>query len=312
MNYGYIFLIISCCILILSIININIGPIVSLTLGYDWKYLNCELLSDEYDFDKNDFPSMDDDIKKYYYEIPIEKCKRRKAMYNMEYITFVFNITIGFICGSISLLQFIGEKTELVQKTSIIGIISGIVGFILTFIYIVYNGLIYTSDYVVQGQLDLLFEIGIYKRDSDGAFAELVGSGTYKCLYYDGPENYHELFATYSEYHKKQYNYDKDLYFDYTNNNQISECTKEDYFQDCYYDQGYINEPTYNTYESFTYSDNKGVHQCPKLYLLPYDTNVLKNISDKFLATLILSLFICLGNIGLVIMGFLLMKSNIS
>ena len=312
MNYGYIILIISGGILILSIININIGPIVSLTIGFDWGNLNCEILSDEYDFYKNDIPNMDDDIKKYYYEIPIEKCRRRKAMHNMEYTAFVFDITIGFICGSLSLLQSLGDKTELVPKLAIISFGCGITGFILNFVYIIYNGLVFTTDYYVINDVDYSFEIGIYKRDIDGSFAELVGSGTYKCLYYDGPENYHALFATYSEYHKKQYNYDKDLYFDYTNNNQISECTKEDYFQDCYYDQGYINEPTYNTYESFTYTDNKGVHQCPKLYLLPYDTNVLKNISDKFLATLILSLFICLGNIGLVIMGFLLMKSNIS
>ena len=312
MNYGNIILIISGGILILSIININIGPIVSLTIGFDWGNLNCEILSDEYDFYKNDIPNMDDNIKKYYYEIPIEKCRRRKAMHNMEYTAFVFDITIGFICGSLSLLQSLGDKTELVPKLAIISFGCGITGFILNFVYIIYNGLVFTTDYYVINDVDYSFEIGIYKRDIDGSFAELVGSGTYKCLYYDGPENYHELFATYSEYHKKQYNYDKDLYFDYTNNNQISECTKEDYFQDCYYDQGYINEPTYNTYESFTYSDNKGVHQCPKLYLVPYDTNILKNISDKFLATLILSLFICLGNIGLVIMGFLLMKSNIS
>jgi hypothetical protein len=307
MNYGYIILIISGGILILSIININIGPIVSLTIGFDWGNLNCEILSDEYDFYKNDIPNMDDDIKKYYYEIPIEKCRRRKAMHNMEYTAFVFDISIGFICGSLSLLQSLGDKTELVPKLAIISFGCGITGFILNFVYIIYNGLVYTTDYYIINEVDYSFEIGIYKRDIDGSFAELVGSGTYKCLYYDGPENYHELFATYSEYHKKQYNYDKDLYFDYKNNNQISECTKEDYFPYCYYDQGYINEPTYNTYESFTYSDNKGVHQCPKLYLLPYDTNVLKNISDKFLATLILSLFICLGNIGLVIMGFLLM-----
>ena len=306
MNYGYIILIISGGILILSIININIGPIVSLTIGFDWGNLNCEILSDEYDFYKKDIPNMDDDIKKYYYEIPIEKCRRRKAMHNMEYTAFVFDITIGFICGSLSLLQSLGDKTELVPKLAIISFGCGITGFILNFVYIIYNGLVYTTDYYVINEVDYSFEIGIYKRDIDGSFAELVGSGTYKCLYYDGPENYHALFAKYSEYNKKQYNYYKDLYFDYKYDEKVNQCTQNSIILRCFYDEGYI-------YKSFTYQDNNGVtHQCPKLYLSPFDVNILKNISDKFLATLILSLIICLGHISLVIISILLYKSTIA
>ena len=65
MNFGKIFLILSCCILMFSIININTGPIITLTIGYSWRDLNCDLLLDEYDNDKKQYPDMDDDVKKY-------------------------------------------------------------------------------------------------------------------------------------------------------------------------------------------------------------------------------------------------------
>ena len=50
MRNGIIFFILACSILVLSIININTGPIVTLTVGADWGDLNCQMLSDEYDY----------------------------------------------------------------------------------------------------------------------------------------------------------------------------------------------------------------------------------------------------------------------
>ena len=203
MNIGKIFLILSCCILIFSIININTGPIVSLTIGYSWPALNCDLLSDEYDNDKKQYPDMDDDAKKYGYEYPIKLCKLRKGMYTMEYSSFVVNAIIGFLLTFISSFHFFGIKNEYVPYTAIIGIISSIIGFIFTFIYIVYNGLVYTNDYFVIENVDLFLDIGIYKSDNNGSFAKLDNAGRYRRIDYDSPVNIYSFLAKYKDYHKK-------------------------------------------------------------------------------------------------------------
>ena len=49
---------------------------------------------------------------------------------------------------------------------------------------------------------------------------------------------------------------------------------------------------------------------CNKLYLSGIRENDNKNISDRFLTTLLLSLFVCIANIGLVIFGFMLYKTS--
>ena len=141
--------------------------------------MNCDLLSDVYDNDKKQYSDMDDDVKKYEYEYPINLCKLRKGMYAMEYSSFVVDAIIGFVLTFISFFHFFGIKNEYVPYTAIIGIISSIIGFIFTFIYIVYNGLVYTKDYYVLAYDDLFLDIGIYKSDRDGSFAKLDNVGRY-------------------------------------------------------------------------------------------------------------------------------------
>ena len=300
MNYGYIYFIISCSILLLSIININIGPIVSLAIGSDWKNLNCDLLSDEFDEVKKEETDMDDDTENYNYKYPINLCKRRKGMYAMEYTAFIYDITFGFVCSSLGLIHLLGNKLELVQITTLIGIISGILGFCLTFIYIVFNGLVFTNDYYELSQYDLFLSIGIYKRNGNGVFAKLDDYGYYKCLEYDGPENVYALFAKYSDYLKKQYSYNKDLYLAFRNKPEVSGCAADEYFSECFYDEGYV-------FDILTYKDNNGVtHQCTELYLTPFGTDEIKNISEKFITTLIFSILICLCYVGLIVFGILL------
>ena len=300
MNYGYIYFIISCSILLLSIININIGPIVTLAIGSDWKNLNCDLLTDIFDEIKKEYRELDEDSEKYIYKYPINLCKRRKGMYAMEYTAFIYDITFGFVCSSLGLIHILGNKLELVQKTTLIGIISGILGFCLTFIYIVFNGLVFTNDFYETKEEDLFLNIGIFKRDSDGAFAELDEYGFYKCSHYDRPENVYSLFAKYSDYLKKQYSYNKDLYLAYIKEPEVRGCTADYYFSDCFYEEGYV-------FDILTYTDDNGVtHQCTKLYLIPFGTDELKNISEKFITTLIFSIIICLCYVGLIVFGILL------
>ena len=61
----------------------------------------------------------------------------------------------------------------------------------LTFVYVIFNGLVYTT-----------VDTEYYKMDGDGALAELKGD-KYECFYYDKPENEHSLYAKYSDLNKK-------------------------------------------------------------------------------------------------------------
>ena len=301
-----IFFIVACCILVLSIISINTGPILTLTVGMDWGDLNCQILSDEYDYLKEtefkDLSPEEEEENDYYYGDPLKRCKWRIGMYYMEHIAFVFDIIIGFICGLLGFVHFLQIANDLIKKTGLIGIISGIIGFILTFIYIVYNGLVYTKDFYVLSQYDLFEEEGVFKRDSEGVYAELVGPERYKCLYYENYGDFYSLMAKYSDYFKKQYNYNKDLYFNNYESNIVQKCTNEDYIYNCIYDEYFT--------VSITYKDDNGEYRfCPKLYMQTIDAVILKNISAKFLSTLILSIFICLSCISLIIFGFFLIKT---
>ena len=86
----------------------------------------------------------------------------KKGMHDMEYASFIFNIFIEFVCSLQGLLHLLDVKKDFVLKTSIIGSICGKVVFIFYFVFTIMNGIVYTTYY----------DYTIYKRDSDGIFAE--------------------------------------------------------------------------------------------------------------------------------------------
>ena len=287
---GLIFFCCACVILVLTIINLSIGPIVSGRVGSDWGTLNIAMAKDNYK-DIKDSGVKGDDLK-YYAKYPLDRVTRQKGMYDMEYTSFIFDIVIGFVCGLLGLLHHFEVKKDFVVKTGLIGLGCGIVGFVLTFVYVILNGLVYT-DY---------FSEDVYKRDSDGAFAELK-NGQYECIYYDKQLNKYALYAKYSDLIKKQYNYNKDLYKEYiTTTTEFHNCLEIP--DNCENNDGKIIGP-----KNYRYDPSK---ICQKLYdsNTPYfDDFRNKDKSQRFLTSLILSLFVCLANIGLAIFGFLLFRT---
>ena len=222
-------------------------------------------------------------------------CKTKKGMHDMEYTAFIFDIVIGFVCGLIGLLHFFEIKNKdsnYVEKTGLIGLGCGGVGFILTFVYVIFNGLVYTKYYDGSNRL--------YKRNGDGAFAKLEGEN-YKSLYFDKKGNYHAFIAKYSDLIKKQYNYDKDLLDSYD---------KDEVFR-CIYNPSNCRLEDGICLGSKQYIDSGKA--CEYLYIPANNLSeevTNKDISDRFLTTLILSLFVCLANIGLALFGFLIAKSG--
>ncbi len=286
MSKGLIFFCCSCCILLLTTVNLSIGPIISGTVGY-WGTLNCKRTKDNYDIAKDNAKAagieLDDKTKKGH-EIQIDRCERRKGMHDMEYTAFIFDIVIGFVCGLIGLLHLFDLKKDFVSKTGLIGLCCGIVGFVLTFVYVIFNGIVFTNDYS-----------GTYKRDGDGVFAEKNEStGKYKCLYYDDSGDTYSIYAKYSELNKKQYNYKKDFYKDID-----GDCIATDYNYNYEFQCAYSSEITIATIPS----------TCKYAYTSEIESITNKDIFDRFMTTLILSLIVCLANIGLALFGFLLFRT---
>ena len=289
MGKGLIFFCCACCILVLTIVNLSIGPIISGVGGSDnWGTLNCEEKKDKVDIAEEN-PQCDDDCLKYGAKWDLNECQRRKGMYDMEYTAFIFDIVIGFVCGLIGLLHLFDLKKDFVSNTGLIGLICGVVGFVLTLVYVIYNGLVFTGRYSY-----------VYERDGDGVFAEQVTSGgtVYKCLNYD-PETMFSGYAKFSELNKKQYNYKKDFYPD-----GISSCkdTSGVFIDDC------ANAETIDM-NDYTSNPSPLPTSCTKIYAEEIDTITNKDIFDRFLTALILSLIVCLANIGLALFGFLLFRT---
>ena len=286
---GSIFFFCSCAVLLFSIINLSIGPIVNkkiknysvyLTRGNSWGTLNCKMLSDNYKDSKKSH-ALSDNQKKYYFEWSINECNRKKAMHDMEYTSFIFNLVFGLICGLLGLLHHFELKKEFISKTGLIGLLCGFIGFVFSFIYLVYNGIVYTNYY----------DTPVPKRDSGGVYAEKTSNtGEFKCLYFDDIHNRYSVYATFSDLIQKQYNYEKDKYESVQNPN----CITDDYVLPC-------SESEYITENS--------LDSCDNLYAPLIDDFANKDLSDRFLTTLILSLFVCLADIVLALVGFLIYRT---
>ena len=127
---GLIFFCCACTILVLTIINLSIGPIVSGKVGNGWGLLNIAMYKDNYNDDKD--KGIKGDALKYGSKYLLDRVTRTKGMYDMEYTSFIFDIVIGFVCGLLGLLHHFELKKDFIPKTGLIGLGCGIVGFILT------------------------------------------------------------------------------------------------------------------------------------------------------------------------------------
>ena len=143
---------------------------------------------------------------------------------NVQYgiYLFIFDIVIGFICGLLGLLHILEVKKEFVSNTGLIGLFCGIIGFALTLVYVIFNGLVFTNNYTE-----------VRKRDENGAFAELdAANNKFKCLYYDDSGDKLSVYAKFSDLNKKQYNYNKDLHKTYESTIHIY-CRDASEFNEC-------------------------------------------------------------------------------
>ena len=305
MSAGANFFVCSCAILTLAIINLNVGPCVSGYNSYSsWSLVHCGRLSDEL----SDLKTKDATLKEIEQkEMEITKCRNKKAMYNMEYVSFIFNLIIGFIC---SLLGLYSLQNGLIPIGGMLGMVLGVIGLVLTFVYVVLNGIVYTNYY----------DSKIIKIDGDAAFAELQGD-KYKCLYFNKENDTEALYAKYSDLIKSQYNYNKELkdYFDQKNEKENPEKYGCNVYNDRY-KENYIdpmlcaNEQFIDKQKNYTNKKNNE-EKCEKLYYYYYYSGYFQyyyyyDKSARFLTTLIMSLFTVLCHCGLAFSGFMVYKES--
>ena len=309
MNKTLIFFCISCCLLVFSIIVICTGPIITGIVDDSWRTLNCRHYSDRRKYEEDQKSITNDDAKdnfNKYMKKGQHLCERRKALYGLEYAALISDLFFGVLCGLLSLLHYFGVGNYCQKVTGIIGLACGIIGFILTLVYIIYSGYIFTNDGPGKGySLDTPSSIssltyysgGIYKLDKDRAFAKLKND-KYECFYYDKDKDDEDsIYAKYSDLGKKQYNYHKDFT---DSSSEYSKCNL-----------GVVLSSS--TPWSVCTTTTAKQSNCDKLYYSGNGNNgeiSNKYKYDKWVTSIIFGCFIIALNIGLAIFGFLLFNDS--
>ncbi len=284
MNKIFIFFLLATCTVLLSVAVIAVGPITNKLIGDDWGYQNCQLLADQEKLMKGDVTKL-----KYMKNL----CYRQKAMHDMEYTSFIINIVLGFICADLAFLHYLGYGKDFELKTGVIGLISGIIGFVLTLVYVCYSGYIFTKDVAYMTidfdnlDLDLNEDGCIDKLFSNGAYEQFVeyldDTNGWETIYENDRRDYAN-YIRYKELGKKRYNYDSDYYKKYYN-----------------YDKKENAEYTCGRqYPLLSNSD------CDYHYKKPEETTFNKYLYDRWLSALVVACVVLLTNLGLAIFGLLL------
>lgn len=296
MNKTLIFLILATCTVIISVAIISIAPNINNVHGNsdDWATQNCELISDHIKLLKGDITTL----KKMK-----NLCYRQKAMHNMEYATFIINIIIGFVCADLALIHYLGFGKDFEIKTGIIGLIGGVIGFILTLVYVCYSGYIFTNDvaflkinisettinYNERRTVGKLYSNGATYKWKPDEYSDNENVGEYVTEY----ENDRKDFSNYIRYKdlgKKQYNYNSKFYKSYKR----------------YNDEDEPENTCKSTTENPMTKTSKFGDNCEYVYAeKPEEEIYNKKVFDKWLASLVLSCVVLLTNLGVAVFGLL-------
>ena len=150
MDKNLIFFFISCCTVNFSIIVIYLDSFISNLLNTNLRNKQCQLFKN---FDEANYygekSTSNQEMKskiKTYLKKGKKLCPSNKMMHKFKYISFYINIFFGILCAILSLLHHYNIARRFERYTGLIGVISGIVGIILTSMFIIYNGLLFSND----------------------------------------------------------------------------------------------------------------------------------------------------------------------
>lgn len=309
MNNNLFFLCCGVAFLVFSIIVICTAPIITgvLPKSDEWNTQNCKIKSDAYDiYEKNHKnPTEAEKIQMETYKREIHLCRRQNAMYSMEYTSVIFDVILSFICTILGLLHYFDVGKSFEKFSGLIGLISGAICFILTFIYIIYSCYIFDNDIYEDNS-----GVGVEKLYSNGAYYKWEDS-KYK-RNYDEEENTNKPYLNldlikYKDLGKKQYNYNSKMYKSYNDpdvKDEIKNCkygvlsgiitTQLPYLDGSSSKCEYVWLSSYSSYSSYT--SNLGYEH--------------KYLFDKWITSIIFGVLILVCDIGLAIFGFLLFSGG--
>ena len=294
-----LFLCLEAAIFVFSVLVLNFAPTINGLVGkgkydtngkillslYGWADYPCNLYSDSYnDYKEREVTSSltqeDKDNELNLYKEGKNNCLRKKAMIGLEYSAFNINVIIGFLCTILGIIHFSGNN--LGKIVGIIGLASGAIGFVLTFVYIIYSGIIFNNDVVEK---DFTTYRNQYRNSylatkPDGSFMEWK-DGKYVCIFYD-KDNKDKLYRKYSNYGNKYLNYyhlnskDKDDdYYKYRDcSEDLSTLKGLTQWENCKkYDEG---TSTFSSEIRKAYENGKEKLECKKIYGVNFGFNVKK------------------------------------
>ena len=327
-----IFLCVATCIFILSVIVLNVAPSINGLVGkghYDnlgnvigssyfgFADYPCSSYTDEYN-DINDGVTTitgitQEEKEKFLDQLKEGKsdCLRKKAYIGLEYSAFNIDVIFSFVCAILGLLLYSGNNIG--KIVGLIGLASGAVGFVLTFVYIIYSGIVFNNDVVDKNylsQTDPYSGLALATK-SDGAVLEWKDN-KYVCIFYD-KDNKDKLYRKYSNYGVKYLNYyhlngkDKDEEYYKYNFCLTSSGTHSINWDNCKkFEEGSLSFSSSQISMLDSNGNKKG--DCDKIYLVENGNNEKKKLYDYWVLTIVFGCFIFVLDIGLAIFGFLIFK----
>ena len=333
-----IFLCVATCIFILSVIVLNVAPSINGLVGkghydrlgnfmtnaltslpeYGFADYPCSSYTDEYN-EYNDgvrtFVGTQEEKEKFLDQLKEGKsdCLRKKAYIGLEYSAFNIDVIFSFVCAILGLLLYSGNNIG--KIVGLIGLASGAVGFVLTFVYIIYSGIVFNNDVVGK---DYSSRTNPYSglalaTKSDGAVLEWKDN-KYVCIFYD-KDNKDKFYRKYSNYGVKYLNYyhlngkDKDEeYYKYTQCRTSSGSNSINWENCKKFEEGSLSFSS----SQISMLDNNGNKKgdCDKIYLVENGYNEKKKLYDYWVLTIVFGCLIFVLDIGLAIFGFLIFKDS--
>ena len=283
MNKELIFLLISLGILLLSVISTFTAPIIN-NINSDfsrWGKINCQFYADK----EKDSSSLDEiqRMKKLK-----NLCNRQKAMHNLEYASLIINIVLSFVSSQLGLLLYFKTNDSINKISGIFGLITSIICFVLTLVYICYSGYIFNNDTaykVVNPNISNYYNTNncIQKLFKNGAIYQWRDATNYLTAY-NNDKSDDAQYIKYKDLGKKQYNYNKEYNEMYS---KIGGC-----------------------FIATTRPTRTGGGDCEYSYAAPKMDSKNEYLFDNWIVTIIFCCFIIAGQIGLGIFGFMIFKGK--
>ena len=299
MNKNLFFLISAAGLLILSIICVFTGPAINKHINElmknDLSTINVQKMEDDYNYniDNNYYNSRE--AQKKQDKKQIDEYKKLKAMYGLEYSSFIADIVLGFICFFLGLIHYLEQGKPFEKYSGLIGTVSGVITAVLTIIYVGYSASIFNNQIIRQTNYIMLY----------GNKATYHWNGNKYIHPYDIEKLDDDLDVQYikvKDLGKRQYNYDSELYeLSLDNDSEYKKCSSSQ-----------LITTTTTTTTQRTYKIGDVEQKCEYIW----DSNVHnkedindvinKFIYDRWLTTIILGVISGVCGLGLAIFGILL------